>query len=112
MLVVAVGANSQAGVIKALASGADGIKSWVVIDGSANVSNGSVDVKYNPLKETLTKYVSASSKVRIAGVEYTVAEKGLDRTKFAIDRPYGKKRDLINNKCPFLNVTIDSYHNS
>ena len=92
MVVIAVGKLSQAGIIKSLASGQDQMKAWVSLDGSVNVVNGSNAVTYNPLKETLTKFVHHGAQVKINGVEYTI-DKSVPVTKkgFNVERPYGKR---------------------
>ncbi len=87
MLVVAVGKYSQAGVIKSLASGEEGIKSWVMLDGNVDVTTGSAEVVYHRHNDKIEKLVKASSHVKIANVDLVVTKS--TKTGFTLEKPYG-----------------------
>jgi calcium-translocating P-type ATPase len=89
MLVVAVGPNSQSGIIKNLASGNDGIQGWETLDGRCSAENSSATVTYSPKKMKLTEFVQRGDKIRLGDEEYVVSDDGFfDETHITLDRPY------------------------
>ncbi len=90
MLVLAVGINSQTGIISRLSSKDDTESRWVVVNGTVSVERGSTTVRYTP-RYANDLVIGQGSSIKIEGTSYKVSKTSLVlKSSFQLETPYGK----------------------